>query len=125
MVLSSLRSGKFKRHKSSKSVQDAQSSQSGPSDQNGLSIPFPDNCGPHIAQIPGEDLDRIPQSELEARTHIEQIRAEKGLNGTDSNTADLQAALIVYVYKDYELYAHSKPLKAFPNNCTRNPRTSC
>jgi hypothetical protein len=44
---------------------------------------------------PQEDDDSIPQTEDEARGHIAKIRAEKGLHGTDSNTADLQAALVV------------------------------
>ena len=42
-----------------------------------------------------EDVDSIPRSETEAEDHIAEIRAEKGLHGTDSNTADLQAALVV------------------------------
>lgn len=42
-----------------------------------------------------ENDDSIPQTEPEAQKHIAKIRAEKGLHGTDSNTADLQAALVV------------------------------
>jgi hypothetical protein len=42
-----------------------------------------------------EEDDYIPRTEVEAQEHIAMIREEKGLHGTDSNTADLQAALIV------------------------------
>jgi len=43
----------------------------------------------------GEEDDSIPQTEVEAQEHIAKIRKEKGLHGTDNNTADLEAALIV------------------------------
>jgi hypothetical protein len=39
----------------------------------------------------------LPQSTEEARTHIEQIRVEKGLDGPQSNTEDLEAALTMLV----------------------------
>lgn len=55
--------------------------------------------GPSNNNIVGgdEDDDSIPRTKADARNHIDKIRAEKGLHGTDSNTADLQAALVVYV----------------------------
>jgi hypothetical protein len=39
----------------------------------------------------------IPPSELEARKHIAHIRTTKGLDGPESNTSDLEAALIMSV----------------------------
>ena len=39
-----------------------------------------------------------PQSTEEARLHIEQIRHAKGLNGPQSNTEDLEAALTMLVH---------------------------
>lgn len=37
----------------------------------------------------------IPVSELEARKHIGLIRTTKGLDGPETNTDDLEAALIM------------------------------
>jgi hypothetical protein len=51
---------------------------------------------------PSADEDGIPVSEAAARIHIASIRSEKGLDGPKSNTADLQAALDVYVSDNAE-----------------------
>jgi len=37
----------------------------------------------------------IPSTEAVAREHIAQVRRSKGLDGPESNTADLEAALIM------------------------------
>jgi hypothetical protein len=37
----------------------------------------------------------IPSSEADAREHIAQIRKSKGLDGPESNTSDLESALIM------------------------------
>jgi hypothetical protein len=59
---------------------------------------------------PTADLD-IPRSEAEAREHIAQIRTAKGLDGPESNTSDLEAALI--------MYAQLSSLELFADNFTR------
>jgi hypothetical protein len=42
-----------------------------------------------------EDIDTIPQTKAEAQKHIASIRAEKLSDRTESNTTDLEAALLV------------------------------
>ena len=42
-----------------------------------------------------EDTNSIPKSEAEASNHINRIRREKGLQGPETNVADLESALIV------------------------------
>lgn len=43
------------------------------------------------------EADYIPETKEEAYQHINEIREEKGLDGTHSNTSDLENALKVYV----------------------------
>ncbi|KAF2396452.1 hypothetical protein EJ06DRAFT_240603 [Trichodelitschia bisporula] len=69
----------------------------------GLSVP---RHGHQRCNSASSDLDAIPQAEAEARKHIAKIRAEKGLDGTDSNTADLQAALVVLSEQLYQKSTH-------------------
>jgi hypothetical protein len=45
-----------------------------------------------------------PQSENEAKDHIQQIRREKGLEGPATNTVDLEAALILLVPPAFEVH---------------------
>lgn len=77
-MLSSFRSKKLGRDKSSKSSSQAAIHQQGPDGESLL-----------------EEDDYIPKTEIEARDHIAQIREEKNLHGTNNNTEDLQAALVV------------------------------
>jgi hypothetical protein len=74
----SFRSKKLDRDKSSKSSSQTAIHQQGPDGESLL-----------------DEDDYIPQTEIEARDHIAQIREEKNLHGTNSNTEDLQAALVV------------------------------
>ncbi|PVH69973.1 hypothetical protein DL98DRAFT_661395 [Cadophora sp. DSE1049] len=48
----------------------------------------------------------IPQSELEVREHIAQIRKSKGLDGPEGNTLDLEAALILLSEQLYQKSTH-------------------
>ncbi|KAF2269756.1 hypothetical protein CC78DRAFT_452837 [Lojkania enalia] len=52
------------------------------------------------------EADSIPQTDKEAREHIAQIREQKGLHGTDSNTSDLEAALKVLSEQLYQKSTH-------------------
>ena len=91
MVLSSL----FRRHKGSKTSKPFKETDIWQTETTSASI-RPQLHQEHACEAElEEDVDSIPRSETEAENHIAEIRAEKGLHGTDSNTADLQAALIV------------------------------
>jgi hypothetical protein len=48
----------------------------------------------NIGTVPDEEDDYIPKSEAEAREHIDKIRAAKGLQGTNSNTANYNPHLL-------------------------------
>ncbi|CZR62635.1 uncharacterized protein PAC_12532 [Phialocephala subalpina] len=48
----------------------------------------------------------IPKSEAEARAHIAHIRKEKRLDGPDSNTSDLENALIILSEQLYQKSTH-------------------
>jgi hypothetical protein len=46
---------------------------------------------------PGETDNDFPQSVAEAKEHIASIRRQKGLDGPEPTTSDLDALLVLYV----------------------------
>jgi hypothetical protein len=79
-----------------------------------------------VIEEPIDDEDAIPATEAAARLHISNIRAEKGLDGPESNSADLQAALIVYVCEAADRMTRAIDVSvASQSNCIRNLRTFC
>ncbi|KAF2177739.1 hypothetical protein K469DRAFT_676716 [Zopfia rhizophila CBS 207.26] len=62
----------------------------------------------HYGRDPDLDCeaDYIPRTKEEAREHIDKIREEKGLDGTHSNTSDLENALKVLSEQLYQKSTH-------------------
>jgi hypothetical protein len=92
MNLLFLRSRKFKLQTSSKSSKQTEIRQA---ETKTTTVCKQEQQEPKCKAELEENDDSIPKTEADARKHIAKIRAEKGLDGTDSNTADLQAALMV------------------------------
>jgi hypothetical protein len=66
-----------------------------------------------------------PKDLVDAQKHIASIRRGKGLDGPNTNTSDLESALVMLVansrfYAIYAMLTHT----VCPNNCIRNPPIS-
>lgn len=66
-----------------------------------------------------------PKDILDAQTHIASIRRGKGLDGPNTNTSDLESALVMLVANArFQAINYMLTRTACPSNCIKSPLTS-